>query len=275
MFQAGVPCDFRVERIKHAVERVTEPPWRMQGRTDPETHYLSYCVEGAAAYTIENRPYRVSVGDLVFLPSGTYREGACDPARPWRFYSVGFTLAFRKAEEAEAFRGLPRVLSAPSLLPLFQELLCVWQGRCTGYLLGTRGLTEQVLYEVIRLATASEHNPLHYACVERVAKRMQADCTQAYDIDALAREAGFSTPYFRALFKRITGQSVLQYLNHVRVSQAKDLLRSGAANVTEAAYLTGFRDIYYFSRLFKRVSGQAPSHYVAKGERHHGGEHSV
>ena len=42
---------------------------------------------------------------------------------------------------------------------------------------------------------------------------------------------------------------------------AKDLLTSGSANVSEAAFASGFNDIYYFSAMFKKVTGENPSKY--------------
>ncbi len=40
------------------------------------------------------------------------------------------------------------------------------------------------------------------------------------------------------------------------------VLRSGECNVTEAAYTVGLSDIYYFSRLFKKLTGITPSSYT-------------
>ena len=46
---------------------------------------------------------------------------------------------------------------------------------------------------------------------------------------------------------------------NLRIENARDLLLSGEVNVTEAAQLSGFDDIYYFSTAFKRKTGFAPT----------------
>ena len=46
---------------------------------------------------------------------------------------------------------------------------------------------------------------------------------------------------------------------YLRIENARDLLLSGEVNVTEAARLSGFEDIYYFSTLFKRKTGSTPT----------------
>ena len=51
----------------------------------------------------------------------------------------------------------------------------------------------------------------------------------------------------------------MQYIMNLRIENARDLLLSGEVNVTEAAQLSGFDDIYYFSTAFKRKTGFAPT----------------
>ena len=51
----------------------------------------------------------------------------------------------------------------------------------------------------------------------------------------------------------------------LRIENARDLLLSGEVNVTEAAHLSGFNDIYYFSSLFKRKTGYSPIQLLKKG----------
>jgi len=59
--------------------------------------------------------------------------------------------------------------------------------------------------------------------------------------------------------------SPMQYIINLRIENARDLLLSGEVNVTEAARLSGFEDIYYFSTLFKRKTGSTPTELLRKG----------
>ncbi|OMC67430.1 hypothetical protein BK126_17730 [Paenibacillus sp. FSL H7-0326] len=93
---------------------------------------------------------------------------------------------------------------------------------------------------------------------------MQENYSRHYSVQELAVMAGLSTSHFRLVFKKVTGQSILDYQNQIKLGKAKDLLLSGECNVTEAALHTGFGNVYYFSRLFKQVMGCNPSDYLRK-----------
>ena len=90
------------------------------------------------------------------------------------------------------------------------------------------------------------------------------DIRNTFSATELAKRSGFSPSYFRALFKEANGLSPLQYQNQIKINRAKELLLSGEYNVTETAESLGFNNIYYFSRLFKKLTGIPPSEYRQK-----------
>lgn len=62
-------------------------------------------------------------------------------------------------------------------------------------------------------------------------------------------------------FKRMTNYSILNYLNLIRISNAKRLIATSHLNFSEIGYLVGIENPYYFSRLFKKITGISPSEY--------------
>jgi AraC-like DNA-binding protein len=73
-----------------------------------------------------------------------------------------------------------------------------------------------------------------------------------------------SAVHVRKLFRRATGMTPSRYLNELRIGQAKRLLGSRGFSVKEVGRQCGFNDPYYFSRLFRQITGVRPSEY---GER--------
>lgn len=67
--------------------------------------------------------------------------------------------------------------------------------------------------------------------------------------------------YLNRAFQKITGYSILNYLNIIRINKAKELISSTSLKVSEIGYLVGVEDPYYFSRLFKKYVGVPPSKY--------------
>lgn len=85
-------------------------------------------------------------------------------------------------------------------------------------------------------------------------------CPEEVTLSALGARFGLSVPYLCRIFKRHTNLTLTAYVNELRCSRAASLIQSGVP-LKEAAELTGFRDYNYFSRLFKKVTGCAPSRY--------------
>lgn len=83
-------------------------------------------------------------------------------------------------------------------------------------------------------------------------------------VDDIAQQAGFSKFYFLRLFKRVTGCTLVQYINLLRCETAKELLRSGNHTVKETAYLCGFDNLSYFSNVFKKTTGYLPGVYKSQ-----------
>ncbi|GIQ68754.1 AraC family transcriptional regulator [Xylanibacillus composti] len=87
------------------------------------------------------------------------------------------------------------------------------------------------------------------------------------DIDQLARQSGGSASRFYQLFRRQTGLSPHKYITAVRLTASLRLLNSGSLSISEAAHAVGYQDEYYFSRLFKKNMGLAPSEYIVRSRR--------
>ena len=95
-----------------------------------------------------------------------------------------------------------------------------------------------------------------------VQAKLFIDSNYAERIDAgeIADEACYSKFHFIRTFKSIYGRTPHQYLTHVRIQRAKELLEQGAS-VTEACFAVGFDSHASFSSLFKRRAGVTPSEY--------------
>lgn len=79
-------------------------------------------------------------------------------------------------------------------------------------------------------------------------------------ITDVAAHVSLSEPYLCQIFKAETGQSILTYLNEIRMNKAYEMLSSGQYLVKQAAIEVGIPDPFYFNRLFKRHYGYAPKH---------------
>ena len=78
-------------------------------------------------------------------------------------------------------------------------------------------------------------------------------------IDQLTAITCLSRDHFSHLFKKLTGRSVNEYINGMRIDKAEMLIKNTDMNITEIAMATGFNDANYFSRIFRKYKKTPPS----------------
>jgi two-component system response regulator YesN len=72
---------------------------------------------------------------------------------------------------------------------------------------------------------------------------------------------GYSRAYIFKEFKAATGKGVMAYYTALKVDRAKQLLREGELSVRQIAERLSFDTPNYFSKTFKRCTGQTPTAY--------------
>lgn len=77
----------------------------------------------------------------------------------------------------------------------------------------------------------------------------------------LAERAHLSQSHFSALFRQRFGMSPHQYLIHLRIQRAQELLRTTPHSLTYIAEQCGFADVHHLAKTFKRVNGMSPGTY--------------
>jgi AraC-like DNA-binding protein/ligand-binding sensor protein len=88
------------------------------------------------------------------------------------------------------------------------------------------------------------------------------------DLDEIARVMHVSTFYFCKMFRKGTGLTFTDYLGRVRVEKAKNLLLNPHLRVSEIAYTVGFQSLTHFNRLFRKITGEAPTDFRHNGTSH-------
>lgn len=83
-------------------------------------------------------------------------------------------------------------------------------------------------------------------------------------ISHLASLCDMSENYFRRLFHKKFGKSPIKYINERKIDYATEFLQSGLYSVSEVSSIAGFDDIGYFSRIYKKITGEIPSKNLLK-----------
>ena len=87
------------------------------------------------------------------------------------------------------------------------------------------------------------------------------NCNQDLSLNDVASMAGFSPNYFSRMFKETTGYNFVEYLMIERVRKAQRYLGDDSIPITEVAYLSGFKSISTFNRVFHQIKNCSPSQF--------------
>ena len=103
--------------------------------------------------------------------------------------------------------------------------------------------------------------PLTLTALRRAHDLIDRDYAEPLDLDAMAREAGYSRFHFARAFTAAYGETPRAYLTRRRIERAKTLLRTANLSVTEICFLVGFASLGSFSTRFRALVGRSPSEY--------------
>ncbi|MCB2406348.1 AraC family transcriptional regulator [Hymenobacter lucidus] len=127
----------------------------------------------------------------------------------------------------------------------------------------------QLLYQ---LAEAPDVTPLHADMgssgaqvkeqkrLGRIYQYIQEHFAEPITVQELADIANLSVPAFCRYFKKMTSQTLTNFLQEYRISHARLLLLQDLP-ITEVSYASGFNNLSHFNRTFRRLTGQTPSAY--------------
>ena len=81
------------------------------------------------------------------------------------------------------------------------------------------------------------------------------------NLDYLSSKFYINSCHLSSTFKKTTGESLVEYITKRRISEAKSLLKNDDIKLAEVAEKVGYKDYYYFSKLFKKHVGISPLKY--------------
>lgn len=105
--------------------------------------------------------------------------------------------------------------------------------------------------------TGREKNRLVELAMEYMVEHYYENITLA----DVAQTVGITAGYLSTLFSQKLEKNFVDYLNELRISHACTYLKQNYLKTYEIAYKVGFRDEKYFSKVFKKITGQSPSEY--------------
>lgn len=97
--------------------------------------------------------------------------------------------------------------------------------------------------------------------IEQIITEIQEHYTENITLTELAKKYGISVGYLSSLIKENVGLYYSDYVTARRIQKAKELLEDERLSMEQIAEQTGFRDHFYFIKVFKKHTGITPGKY--------------
>jgi len=111
------------------------------------------------------------------------------------------------------------------------------------------------------LLSKDQHNTHHDENIIKMQEWFQHNLQSQILLSSVAAKFKMSIRSLNRRFKTATGKSPLQYLQELRIEQAKELLKQSNLDISEIAYRVGYSDASYFSGLFRKINAVSPNEY--------------
>jgi len=97
--------------------------------------------------------------------------------------------------------------------------------------------------------------------IRQQAKKIMDDPSENYNLDDISRNSGLSQAKLQEGFKFLYARTVSEYIRHVRLEAARDLMNSTDLNISQIVYTIGFTSRSYFSKIFKEKYDMTPHEF--------------
>ena len=265
----------------HTVGHSTHLPGRVYPDPEhPSTHVFQwekgrrlqefqivYVAKGRGIYEGEGTgAANVEAGTIMLLFPGVWHRYRPLQETGWEEFWVGFEGHFAeylmRQECFDPLRPLIGIGFNAEFLDIFRRLIDVVKYEGVAFRQISSCLVIQLLGLVYSSALLKNQTRLRQEqIVQAIRFGIHENWEQTLDFQAIATEQNVSYEWLRKSFKTVTGTSPGQYLLNLKIEKAGQMLRETSLTIAEIAVKTGFESEFYFSRIFKKKTGQAPSEW--------------
>jgi AraC-like DNA-binding protein len=229
---------------------------------------LTVFLSGRGSYWLGGERLEVGPGSVGLVPPDRPGILMAEPEAPYdHFYCrFGGGYAHRLAAEIRAAHGGARFFRderAGEVAGLLRLMGTFHRAELPARM----GEPELLLVRVLVLLSAAPEPPGGAALTAAaVGHYLREHVAEPFVLADMAGHFGVSRTSLCRAVRKLCGRTAQQLAEDVKVEWAGTLLAGGAATVAEAAGRVGYADPFYFSRVFRRRTGQAPREWARRGK---------
>ena len=237
-------------------------------RENLDSFLIKLTLAGKGQLTYKEKIHEISVGDFFWIDCKEYQDyrTAEDPGY-WHvlwlhFYGANagnYYALFQQLNQGCPVGHLADIRKAKQIMELLLELYEESSGELTVDLQGANLLTQ--LLSVFLEAVSVPYTPKIPVAVSAIRDYLFENYAQSITLDELSQRFSISKFHLLRTFRQHLGLTPNEYLQNIRITKAKELLRTTNLAVSMIANMVGIDSTSYFIAAFKKQEGITPHKY--------------
>lgn len=234
-------------------------------------------LSGTFQLSIDELEYTVEKGSVIFIPAGSVHSGL---PRSCTYECIVFDMNMLMNKNDSCCRLIRKIIDheiepayvyTESYNDIHQYAWSMFDAiasRKEGYQLVVLGSLYQVIGTVFSnqyYNPAPEQPPRNHKRIiqlKTALEFMESSYNKQITLEEMSGSVDMSPKYFCRFFHEMTHRTPIDYLNYYRIERACYQLMTTDQSITEVAYSSGFNDLSYFIKTFKKYKGTTPKQYL-------------
>ncbi|SIQ92359.1 AraC family transcriptional regulator [Halanaerobium kushneri] len=272
--------------------------YEMENRHYHNHYELYYLLSGERYYFIKDRSYHVRSGDLVLINKNalhhTSNANGFQHEKIMIYFKEEYISSLFNPEKMidlfSIFQHQSNIISLDiKNQEIIKQLLLKLLAEYNSFKLAVKNNSQQImtdqitsdskkenefhlkimlaelLYRIKKIRKSENRDFKHTSSLHKtisdIAKYIGQNYENEISLGSTADRFSLNPCYLSTKFKEISGFSFIEYLNLIRLKEAKKLLKESDLNITEISEAVGFNTLSHFGRMFKKHNDLSPSKY--------------
>lgn len=233
----------------------------------PHSHYYTeifFIKSGTGHMKIENESIPLAANNLVLIGAQVLHTEFSNPSDPLDYYVLGVEGLKINTDRPVEYSVVNASSNVAQIRQCFDNILSEMHNRPEGY----AEVCQHYLAILVLLICRKDH--ISYELVDapnsshechKVKRYIETNYHDKITLDSLASNCNLTKYYLSHKFTEFYRKSPIAYLTEVRITAAKDLLKTTNLSIEEIASATGFSSSSYFSQTFQKFCHMSPQQY--------------
>lgn len=241
-------------------------PFHAFGPAVRNNYIIHVVLDGRGMYYIKDKKYSLKKGNIFLIPPGESTFYRSDAEEPWLYAWLAFS--GKVAEDIIDYSNFKEDNYSVTSTNIQQYLDIILE--CMNYshdTLEDELKLNELIYRLLRLllTDGGEFSPGIKQKFSRLAieamKYIGEHYVEEITVNDVAEHLAVNRSHLSRVFHNHFGMSMKDWILGVRINHAAYLLSMTNESVENISYQVGFRSLVVFSRIFKKVTGETPTHY--------------